>query len=337
MTKQFHSSMQKASEAYREVRLPDADRARIRAALEKHADAFPVRISPFARLHTQMAPVPSPYYSWIRKPMPLFALLLAAGLFGGGTSYAAEGSLPGDTLYSVKTHVNEPVREALAFTSSSRANVEADIATERLTEAQHLAAAGNLSTSTAATLAADFADHVSRASDSAKKLSEVDPVAAAQILTALEAQISAHKDSIVKESGSDESDAHVNLKDMLSLIAEHLATTPDVNATSTASVATSTTPAASTTPSLKPSIKGGDNEDGGEEEHSFLSGVKSIFSALTGSSKDEGGDHEGLRAPVTTASSTISAPVVHGESQYQDEEKSADVKEKEEVKTDHNR
>lgn len=78
----------------------------------------------------------------VTKPVTT-ALVLA--LFAGvGTSYAAEGSLPGDTLYPIKIHVNEQVQGALAFSPEAKADWSATLAERRLEEAELVAAKGSV-------------------------------------------------------------------------------------------------------------------------------------------------------------------------------------------------
>jgi len=95
------------------------------------------------------------------------ALALAVLFLGAGTSYAAESSLPGDALYTVKININEKIAEALAPDPSARAAVLAVHTLRRLQEAETLAAQGRLTASTSAeiqsalqTIAADFDESV---------------------------------------------------------------------------------------------------------------------------------------------------------------------------------
>lgn len=71
-------------------------------------------------------------------------LLLALLLGTGGTSFAAQGAVPGDFLYPVKVHVNENVRSSLALGADAEARVQAKFLEERLEEAEKLAAEGKL-------------------------------------------------------------------------------------------------------------------------------------------------------------------------------------------------
>ncbi len=66
--------------------------------------------------------------------------MLALILLGGGAVYAADGSLPGDTLYPVKRSV-EALQLAASFTDRSDALLRLDFAGRRLAEARQLASA----------------------------------------------------------------------------------------------------------------------------------------------------------------------------------------------------
>lgn len=76
-----------------------------------------------------------------------FALVLTVG---AGTSYAAEGTLPGDLLYPIKLGVNERVAGALASGPKAKATWHAERATRRLEEVETLAASGRLDATTSA-------------------------------------------------------------------------------------------------------------------------------------------------------------------------------------------
>ncbi len=153
--------------------------------------------------------------------MPVIVALLVAALLGGGTSYAAQGALPGDTLYPVKTHVNEPVQEALAFSTQAKADVEANIAEERLSEAEKLAQRGTLSTTTAAQLAADFANHLQKSETNAHQLAGKDPASAAETDSSLAARIAAHKD--ILEALSSENEDAPAINGIVASLTAHLA------------------------------------------------------------------------------------------------------------------
>lgn len=69
--------------------------------------------------------------------MPFILGLLL--LLGAGTGAVAQNTVPGDTLYPVKIHVNENIESALALTAQADANVDVNHAIRRLKEAKKLA------------------------------------------------------------------------------------------------------------------------------------------------------------------------------------------------------
>lgn len=72
------------------------------------------------------------------------ALIAIMLMVGGGTSYMAEGAVPGDLLYPVKIEVNENVKSVLAFSNEAEAKLQAELVAERLEEAEKLALRGEL-------------------------------------------------------------------------------------------------------------------------------------------------------------------------------------------------
>jgi len=58
---------------------------------------------------------------------------------GGTVSFAAESSVPGDALFSVKVYMNESVRGAVAMTPKAKADWEVKLVERRLEEVEKLA------------------------------------------------------------------------------------------------------------------------------------------------------------------------------------------------------
>lgn len=154
-------------------------------ALHKLQDeAYKVRMTPAEKSAMRArifgaptaAPAPSPYYffSFQFVSTRVLAPLAVVFLIGSGTTYAAEGALPGDTLYPVKIYVNEEVAQVLSRTSRAKAEVHTELAERRLTEAQELAAAGRLDASTSETLATNLEAHVAAAEAEADKAEEAE-------------------------------------------------------------------------------------------------------------------------------------------------------------------
>ena len=88
-------------------RLRDEEKSRMRHQLRAFMALHPVREVGYFRLLIQKSNITGKI---LIKDMTI-ALIIALVL-GGGTSFAAEGSLPGDLLYPVKIGVNEEFRRA---------------------------------------------------------------------------------------------------------------------------------------------------------------------------------------------------------------------------------
>ncbi len=131
---------------------------------------------------------------FFRKPMPIFALIAALVLAGGGTSLAAQGSLPGDTLYPVKVSINEKVAGAFQLSDEAKANWNARLAELRLEEAAQLKAKGKVSVENEVELKnrfEAFADRVEQRIEAMKEKGRVE--AATDVATRFEAALQAHK------------------------------------------------------------------------------------------------------------------------------------------------
>ncbi len=78
-----------------------------------------------------------------KKFVPAFVALFVL-LSSGGLSMAAEQSLPGDLLYSLKVNVNESVRGLAALTPEAKAKLALEVTDRRLKEAALLSIQGRL-------------------------------------------------------------------------------------------------------------------------------------------------------------------------------------------------
>ena len=135
------------------VKLSAASRTRLKERLGEYADfhavSESVRVSTADRSRTQVFQTSTTvWYATFfkrikRSTMPLLVIAVVLVL-GGGTTFAAEGSLPGDLLYPVKVGFNESVRAALAVSADSEAKLQADLLEERVHEAEELKAEGRL-------------------------------------------------------------------------------------------------------------------------------------------------------------------------------------------------
>ncbi len=118
----------------------------------------------------------SPYFSFLSisallNVRSVVAALLVFALVGSSTAYAAEDSLPGDFLYTVKVSVNEPIALALATTPEAKVKTEVRLADRRLAEAKTLAAEGRLDVAVSLEIERDFDKHI----ENALALADVEP------------------------------------------------------------------------------------------------------------------------------------------------------------------
>lgn len=135
------------------LRLSDEARGRIQSNLLHYAAFHTVREDEMSR-SIKVVPFSTSLFSFKFATMPF--IILIAVMIGGGTTLAAQGAVPGDLLYPVKTGVNENIRGAFAMSADSEARLQASILEERLEEAQELQAKGSLTGETAQTVATNI-------------------------------------------------------------------------------------------------------------------------------------------------------------------------------------
>lgn len=134
------------------LKLSESSRSRMENSLLEYARFHGVRVELDGRSIEQV-PQRTSLFNLFKQQKSMTAFLIAIALVaGGGTSYAAEGSVPGDFLYTIKTEVNENFKRAFTFGVDAEARLQADLLEERVDEAQKLHAAGKLSGETALTV-----------------------------------------------------------------------------------------------------------------------------------------------------------------------------------------
>lgn len=152
----------------KEIKLSDSARTRIQNNLHEYAAFHSVREDEAGR-SIDVVPTGTSLFSFKFAYMPLVILL--AVMIGGGTTLAAQGSVPGDFLYPIKTAVNENIREALAVSVDSEAKLQANLLEERLEEARELQAKGRLTADTEITVVAHISAQAKRAEAAAENSS----------------------------------------------------------------------------------------------------------------------------------------------------------------------
>ena len=103
--------------------------------------------------------------------MPIIAIALAlAAVLGGSTAALAQNSLPGDTLWGFKVHINEGLQGALTTNNEARANADIAAIQTRLAEAQTLAAQGTLTAEEQSHIQTNLAAHAQGVATAIQKL-----------------------------------------------------------------------------------------------------------------------------------------------------------------------
>ena len=188
-------------EKARTIRLSHDEKQSMRVQLHTYFEQNP--IGTFDVPAKIPKPMPSMYYFFSPRYLVPAALLLVVGL-SGGTAFAAQSALPGNPLYAIKININEKVQTALATTPQAKAEVNAQLATNRLEEAETLAVSGKLDATTTAELAANFSEHAKAAQDNTADVGASDPGTAAQLGAQFNGTLAAHS-AILAQIGDDAS------------------------------------------------------------------------------------------------------------------------------------
>lgn len=154
--------LEKIKKAKDEIKLDPKKKAEIKVYLSKiiEADKF-VRNGEISR---QLTGTKSNIFKLNYKPMPIYAVIAVIALLGGGTTVAAENSLPGDLLYPIKIGLNEEIRAAFTFDAEAKTDWEIRRAERRLEEASELSAKGNLDADSRVKIEENFEAHAERVS-----------------------------------------------------------------------------------------------------------------------------------------------------------------------------
>ncbi len=143
----------------------------------------------------------------IRILRPVFIFLIAALFLTGGVgiAFAAEGTLPGDTLYPVKIYVNEKLVATFALTAETKAKWETRIAERRLEEAEQLLVEIQTEAEILAQLRASFGNQAERVNDRMAEFeARGDHEIKAEISSRFETSLKAHEKILTKLSAGRE-------------------------------------------------------------------------------------------------------------------------------------
>lgn len=212
----------------------------------------------------------SSFVSAYHKKAIAMAVMILVILASGGTSYAAESSLPGDTLYNVKVNINEGIQTLVAIGPDAKAKVGVDRTSKRLAEAETLSKQGRLNKDTKAIIETNIKNHTNDIKENIATLASENATATVkQVVADLKVSLDVHEAALATISSSTVSTSTSNtidsliesvnkVKDEITVIGDKVAsstasstlnasTTPNTTATSTATSTINTTTTASST------------------------------------------------------------------------------------------
>lgn len=192
------------------LHLSDTERAQMKRAFVAFMDANPA---------------PEPKRSFVQSPffLPVLripSLVAAAFLIVGGTTIAAEQSLPDDFLYPLKTEVIEPVFiESTALTPESKAKAGQTLVNRRLAEAEKMVDKKRVNATSVAKLALSLNEHSDNVHDYVRQAREEGRNAEALAVgTTLENVLEAHGE-ILEILASDDALLSADEEDLIEAIA----------------------------------------------------------------------------------------------------------------------
>lgn len=141
--------------------------------------------------------------------MPFIAIGVAVLVaLGGGASFAAQSSAPGDALYGLKIGVNEKVEAALSFSEEAKADEHLEAIAERHAEAKKLGSQGKLTAEAKASLNANIDAHARAFTEA---LANVKANGSAEAAAQLEAKLEAALSAAAQANASAELDTDVDV------------------------------------------------------------------------------------------------------------------------------
>lgn len=172
------------------VRMTKDDKLAVRNAILSRTGIIPIKTPYFIHIISMM--------SQSQYAMTFVALIF---IFSGGVGYASNQSLPGDTLYPVKTEMTEKVEGFLVLGEKSKAKHEVKLAERRLEEVTTLARTGTLDEVVQVELQQNIKEHVAKATEHIEELSKKENFSdAIEVTTALEKTLEVHTESLAKIS-----------------------------------------------------------------------------------------------------------------------------------------
>lgn len=200
-------------EKLKDIKLSESSRARMEKDLLSYAQFHSVRAGGDSRSIEQVPQRTSLLTRLFNLRLQhMTAALLIALMLTGGTTYAAQGAVPGDFLYPVKVEVTENIQSAIALSNEAEAKLQARLTEERLEEAEELASRGDLDAEASADLQTRIEAHYSEAlKRSAEAEAEGDLETAATVRASLEGTFRTYASVLSQVGANEDTDATASL------------------------------------------------------------------------------------------------------------------------------
>lgn len=218
-------NLEKIFSVLRRVTLSERERQNMRIHLQSHMREHPVQQTVSQRWYTQAVRMLQTFERSFNSPRffthPIFATFVLVLCASAGTSYAARGALPGESLYSFKTHINEQIEGVLAFSPAAKAHWSAELTNRRLLEAEELVVTGELSPVAQAEIETGINLAVKKFNSNLTLLSVKDDAGAANAQSDFEASLNAHETVLASLPAKKKSDT-TNIASLVRLHAEQV-------------------------------------------------------------------------------------------------------------------
>ena len=156
-------NVQNAFDDLRDCRMTDQERRARKAQVVSFMKKNPLPEVEPQESSVVLSVSESSWFAFAARPLAMALLVIALGF--GGVVLAAEGSLPSDSLYAVKTKVNEPLRGAFAVSPLAKAQWQQDLAERRVSEAIALSNTMTITPEQQIKLVQDFQKHVEKSKE----------------------------------------------------------------------------------------------------------------------------------------------------------------------------
>lgn len=163
MTNKEYKNLEEMLRSLKSVALSEAEKSSMRDNLINFMQSD-VRIADQPRLKKQ-SQLLTVLLNFRFMPIALGVMIL----LGSGVSFAAEGALPGEMLYPVKSF-NEKARVTLALSGEAKAEYESKFAVRRLEEAEKLIVKGELNDERRALIEARFEAHAEKVNERIERM-----------------------------------------------------------------------------------------------------------------------------------------------------------------------